>query len=566
MYRALGTMLWCVLVALSVLAGRGEARSTVVVETIDATVAGPGLDQEIVLVLHCFPGDGEAVVAVEVGLPPASLQITGGASARGRVGLSAGGLRVDYGGRPLAAVAVDTVRLQGRTGQLGEASGAVRLFSSAGPEVAHQVGLPFSVVPPLGVAARERPTRLLPGQEAQVEVDLQNSDAQGRAVAAVAWKWPAEVEPLAGRQAGNLEQELPSGAQATLVYRLRVDHDALPGVLVVKGTARGAGLSASPLPDLELRIGASPEVELVAPHPGAAVGEAVTVGYAWRNPGAEPMVLAGIAIDVPDGFREAAAALGTREFAVSADGRRLQLDGDQVLSPGAEARAELSGVPERSGPAQFAGWYRIGDDGAWLPARGEPLLAVSHRLASDSTTERPEPTDLQAVSQALEQALSGAVASLPAAAGASLELVAEDPAQARNWVVEDALQAALLEAGYRLPQAGGTEGADSRLHYRLLTSRVVYTPFRGGWNPFAAGYRREVTAAVVLRLEGPDGRIVWTRRLEGGGSDRVSTEAAGWLGGSKGVERVELDPDFRVVEVGLSSLIAGGLVVVFFAP
>ena len=58
-------LLWCTIwVVAALLVGKTqvEARSTLTARFAHKAIAGPGLDQQAMLYLHYFPGDGEAVV------------------------------------------------------------------------------------------------------------------------------------------------------------------------------------------------------------------------------------------------------------------------------------------------------------------------------------------------------------------------------------------------------------------------------------------------------------------------------------------------------------------------
>ena len=60
---------WCVLgvvVALWVAVVPASARSTLSARLDQPAIAGPALDQQAILYLHYFPGDGEAIVSAEL--------------------------------------------------------------------------------------------------------------------------------------------------------------------------------------------------------------------------------------------------------------------------------------------------------------------------------------------------------------------------------------------------------------------------------------------------------------------------------------------------------------------
>ena len=85
--------------------GAGEARTTFSVRTDYATVAGPGLEQVLTLLLHYFPGDGEAVLLTEIEFDPGLLAVGSATSAAGAAALHPGRIEIDYARAPLAEVA-----------------------------------------------------------------------------------------------------------------------------------------------------------------------------------------------------------------------------------------------------------------------------------------------------------------------------------------------------------------------------------------------------------------------------------------------------------------------------
>ena len=560
--------MWYLLLALSVWPGAAAAKSTVVARLAAPAIAGPGLPQKIDLYLHYFPGDGEAVRGVEVVPEAPVLSVEGGTSALGEAAAEGWRLRVEYGDGPLGHEAIDTVQVWLRSIRRGEASLEVRLYSSAEEAVAHRVQLTLEIAPPLGAVVSVEPTRLFPGQRTEVRIEVRNQDEGGRTIESVRWEWPAG---LAAGDACPLSSPVPSGQTATVRVPVTVATGVDPGNHVLGGAAAGAGMVGSPLPGGSLTVSPGLEAALEAPGPVVEVGAETTFDYVMRNPGPEALDIDAITVEVPDGFQDVAVAAGGAPGA-AAD-RRLALAGQVRLGPGEEFRASLHAVPMRAGPALWRGWYCLAGHDDPLPAAGRPVLAVALGNSARAGTRGPgapgPPTDVGAVTEALRLALVEAVASLPADRGQAIRLVADDATQKKNWVVEDALAAVLMDAGHRLRLDGEEKSAGpsaARLHYRLLSSKAVYTPRRGGWNPFISGQERQAVASVLLRLVEPGGQVTWARRVRSSSTDAVSGGAAEWLGGGQGVDRVEVPADFRALEMGLSGLIVGGLMFVFFIP
>lgn len=330
-------------------------------------------------------------------------------------------------------------------------------------------------------------------------------------------------------------------------------------------------MAGSPLPEIILRVVPGLQVSLEASAQPAEVGGLTEFGYMVRNPGPEALDIEAVTVDVPEGFHQVEMAAGGG-FQAEAD-RRMHLTGPVRLDPGEGLRVVVRAVPLRAGQSVWKGWYRPAGHRDWLPASGRPTLAVAMPAApevgSSAAMAGGPPTDIGAVTEALKAAMSGPVASLPVQEGTAIRLVADDATQKKNWVVEDALAAILMKAGHRLQLEVAEEvaaPAAARLHYRLLSSKVIYTPRRGGWNPFASGQERQTETSVLLRLVEPDGEVTWAHRIRSSGTDPIPGGASAWLGGGQGADRIEVPADFGILEVGLSGLIVGGLMFVFFVP
>jgi hypothetical protein len=136
-----------------------------------------------------------------------------------------------------------------------------------------------------------------------------------------------------------------------------------------------------------------------------------------------------------------------------------------------------------------------------------------------------------------------------------------------NWIVEDALLETFRQRGYRLlvrpPLVGEEVGI---IHYRLASSRVVYSPGEGSWLPFVGNRKkREAYGDLVLRLETqPDGLVRWERRVRAYGRDAVPSGSVDRLGGGTMLKRAIVEVENKAVERSLSASIIGGLVYIFF--
>ena len=360
---------------------------------------------------------------------------------------------------------------------------------------------------------------------------------------------------------------LKPGDGRSLDYGVRVRADASPGEVRLRGVVRTDRGVTSPLPDIVLEVLAAPQLEIEwqaipqeTEHPGALV-------CTWKNPGPDPVVLAALRMSAPHAIWDLQVDAGPFDVAIASDGRQVDLTGPVTLGPGESVPVVLRLTPQRPGAFQWRGSFLPAGHTELIPTgagtRVEVVLAPGGER--DQGEEKPQLTDVEMVCEALRQALGQALSEMPLGDGARVELAADASSQ-KNWMVADALTHALMAQGHH-PVLAGSDHPDGVLHYRLVAAKVVYTPRRGGWNPFRDGYRRELFGDVLLKLELADtGGMAWARVVAIRGVDEVASEAYEWLGSAKAVDRVEVDPDYRAVETSLSGLIVGGLFFVFFVP
>ena len=120
----------------------------------------------------------------------------------------------------------------------------------------------------------------------------------------------------------------------------------------------------------------------------------------------------------------------------------------------------------------------------------------------------------------------------------------------------------LLRRGVRVL----TDGGRHVLRYRVADAGVVYSPAGLSFGPFGGGRGREGRAVVYLRLEDTAQRVLWVRRVDGRRQDSSVSQPAAWLSAGEGFPQAEVEADHRYLELGLSGLIVGGLLFIFFAP
>ena len=556
--------------------GRGdgaEARSTLAARFAEKGIAGPGIEQTVVLYLHFFPGDGEAIVGARVGLDPGQIELAGVRSSLGRGRVGGEGLEIDYAEEPLAQECVDTLRVR-LVARVEEAQLQWRasIFSSLDPrgEAAHFTNAELAVGPPLGLEIEVIPRRFFPGERTDLRVVVHNRDALRRPIAEVAWEWPAGIAAGGEETITRWDPELQAGDRDTLEWQVRIEpRDS--GPLVLKGRAKADGVSGSLIPEVELQMLALPEARLRATPRTLEVGVPGSVAYQWVNTSAEPIELEGLRVEVGEAFARVSVSTARRDVdaAVVGDGeqRSVLLGRVGILEPGDSVQVEVETLPLRAGPFNWRSFAQPKGRREFIPLRRTAdLRVVAHQPEDGAAGEGAgqPPTDLQMVQQALGAGLRDRDFQLPLHPGAQLYLRPDTKGKG-NWIVEDALIAELMAQGFgiqlRAPQPGETDIAT--LAYRTVETRVVYAPLRKGWRLWRGGQRREASGDLFLRLE-KDGRVVWTERVKAFDADRIAGGRSEWLGGGDMVERTVVQPNNKLIERGLSASIIGGLFYIFF--
>ena len=175
------------------------------------------------------------------------------------------------------------------------------------------------------------------------------------------------------------------------------------------------------------------------------------------------------------------------------------------------------------------------------------------------------PTDVQLVSLALRKTLEDVLGELPLIPEARIFLQGQGES-ARDWIAEDVLMDVLIRGGFRIvlkqPQAGKSEA--EVLSYRLADPKVLYTPWKATWFPVRSWIQREAYGNLFLRLQGPGGKVLWTKRIKAYEMDRVPADRIELLGGGTAVTRTMSDTGSRIIERGLTASIIGGLLYIFF--
>ncbi len=547
--------------------GQVLARSTSAAHFVEGAVAGPDIEQMSVLSIRYFAGDGEAIVAARVGYDAKSLNISSVRSSRGRAYLQGDHhIQVDYRQRPLAGEVVDTLYIDLETVRSsGFLLWEVDIFSSLEEEVAHSISLSLPVEEAPAVFWTIEPPRLFQGEQAQLRVRIDNADGSGRALKHVEWEWPAGV--VVEKSMGWPEDSdgIEAGASALLSFDVRVSK-TLAGQMQVEAKGRVGEMGLVPLPSAIWQIDPLPVVELTADTMG--VGLAGTIICTWHNISDAPIDIAALRLDVNASFADIAlidAPQGT-QLVAEKENRHILLERVGEMAVGATRTVVLRATPHRPGPFVWKASVQPSGREGFIELSGQLTVEVlwgqesAKRVASE-----PLPTDLQLMGRAFALALQQQVDPLPVGREIPLYLESEDKSDA-NWIVEDALLEIFRKRGYRLLMRPPVEGEPvGIMHYRLVSSRVVYSPGTGGWLPWRAKHRREAYGDLMLRLETrPDAMVRWDKRVRAYLGDEVPRGSSDKLGGGTMVKRAIIEADNKAVERGLSFSIIGGLVYIFF--
>ena len=538
------------------------------------------------LYLSFFPGDGEAIVRAEIAFEPDEVVLGAIRSTVGSSELSEPGLLVvDYRMAPLGWGSRDTLQIDLAAGIRGADviwEGGVFSSADVAGTPAHTSTFGFSVEEPVSVEVDWEPKRLFPGESTSLELRFRNQDTKGRAVEGISWSWPDWLETDAPeREIWDHLLEPDSRMRST--YRVSVAPEAT-GSVTVKGRAETPDLKGSPLPDVVIDIAPAPRVSVRTSESFLILGEPADIEYVCHNPTGDTISIDALEVTVPDGFDDPAVSpledgLATVKVSSLDDPKRsIAVESIGPLAPGEAFELSVTATPKRTGPYAWVGRFRPEGGSDFVRLEGDVAVNVVRMPEAGEATEEEALrgdlfTDLEAVRMGLEANLSTALDDLPLEAGDRVALNSDDNEDDETWIVEEVLTSALLRKGYEVVVGKGAEGSDAVLSYRLVDSRAIYSPSGVSWRSMLfqpQTQQRESLGDLFLRLEGGLGagksRVAWARRIHSYRRDTVPAEGVRWLGASEAVDRSTVDPDNKILELGLSGLIAGGLVLVFFAP
>ena len=413
---------------------------------------------------------------------------------------------------------------------------------------------------------------------------IHNLDTDGRSLEALVWEWPEVVQMSDGLPA-ELATPVEAGDSIAVTCDLQVRTGAVETV-ALEGMAFSEAVHGSPLPAVTLELLPVPEASAAFSGGRAVRGSTGELQFTWRNDSQTPIPVVELRAPIPDSFREVAIMDGFRAAAQAeveptpsaqeispgwppAWPHLVVRPESGELAPGGEVQVSLMLVPTRSGLFALESVFYPETGGDPVPLPGDVVVRVveeAPRAGGEAEANAGALTDLEAVQSALQARVRRELADLPLATGSRIELQAAKKDD-RNWIAEDLLTAELIRRGYRVAvnSLDGSGETGATLSYRVVAARVVYSPERG-WNPMTAKRRREAVGDLFVTFENADRELSWIRRIQGYGVESIPSEGSQWLGGSETVDRVSLDRRNKVVEVGLSALIVGGLFFVFFAP
>ena len=280
-WRGLGVVvaLWATVVPAS-------ARSTLSARLDQPAIAGPALDQQSILYLHYFPGDGEAIVSAELKcLGNAQLQNVH--SALGKAQLEAASIAIDYATRPLAGEHIDTLYIDLVAAEVGNIDWSAAIYSSLDPQgaPAHQVEFDLTVRSPPAISWSIEPQRVYQGEHFDLRTIVRFDDASEGVLEELSWNWPPELSWPEGDAPQRWEGSLAPGQVDTLSWTVQVAPAHL-SPLPLAVTAQVSGQSPVDLAIQHLQVDPLPVMALEAGF--MEVGKRGPITCIWRNESVDP--------------------------------------------------------------------------------------------------------------------------------------------------------------------------------------------------------------------------------------------------------------------------------------
>lgn len=570
------TGLMSLLAVLAVHVAPAAARSTAAARFSVDAIAGPGIDHRVELYVHHFPGDGEAVLRLELTGNPETVRLREARSSLGRATAASGAVQVDYTAAPIASECVDTLDLELTwVGDAAKHEWSLAVYSTLdnrGDKPAHRSTVSMGMQAPVVVQVAPYPAQVFAGEEVRLALAVRNQDPQGRDVTRLRVEWPPGISGGVDTLRAAFSPPLSAGQSDTVRHPVQFA-DTLNGWLTLPVRVDAAQVAGSQAGPVSLEVLPLPTVRLDAPEDGMRMGQQATVACEWINTSGRQMELAAVRLQIGPGFTGVRAAgdgsnnARARIATAGSGAARIEVPEIGSLGPDERIRIEVETVPQRVGLHYWRAFARPAGRDRYIELSGNTTLMVT--LPADSAAGiQPEPAvqdDLEAIQAAIQSALLEGALDLPVRAGAAIELVAGDPGSG-DWVVADVLTAALMEQGYQVVLEAQDRPSRSMptLLYRIVDARVIYSPSGSGWHFWRRGLEREAFADVLLHLKEADGALVWARRVRAYATDHLSTGGLEKAGSGELVARTVVERDNSIVERGLSAGIIGGLVYIFF--
>ncbi len=567
-----------VIIALAVCCFFGQnvsARSTFTVRTDIAGIAGPDINYVLMLYLHYFPGDGEAIVGSELKIDPQEIELAKVVSQLGKSTIETNTIAIDYVQQPVSSERIDTLAITMKAKQapiMSNWQGQIFSTLDSGKEAAHRLTFQLAIEPPVKVNVGLTPLQLFPGEKVDMQAVVENKDVLGRDLQQVTWQWPEGLLVVAGKTTSEWEEGLASGTQDTLNWQIQVDrHRPERLELIAHGATDEVVGTPFLIPALEILP--VPIPQLVYADEVMEVGQVTTFKYRWNNPAASEIAIESLTIEIPATFSAVEVLNPPTGLSVTQPTKnqsgRIRLEEYQILGAGEVIELLVSVRPERPGPFAWPSWFRsVGHtEIPLLTGQIKVNVAGASVPLVDASKEIDFITDLEFVSAAFETALTRELTALPIEGGTQIRLQAEEKGD-RNWVVDDVLVRVLMDKGFVVTLKDvDTEGEGGHtLHYRLADAKVIYSRVKKGWLPFRFFEKREVQGDLFLRLTTAAGQLLWVAEAKAFATERVEVEDAELLGDSKIVERMIVKSEHKLVERVLSTSIISGLVLIFFSP
>ena len=422
-WRGLGVVvaLWAAVVPAS-------ARSTLSARLDQPAIAGPALDQQSILYLHYFPGDGEAIVSAELRcLGNARLQKV--RSTLGQAQLEGASIGIDYAARPLAGEHIDTLYIDLAAAEVGKIDWSAAIYSSLDPQgtPAHQIEFDLAVRPSPAISWSIEPQRVYQGERFDLRAIVRFDDASGTPLEQLNWSWPPELNWPEGDTPQHWEGSLAPGQADTLSWTVRVASGHL-GPLPLAVTARVSGQSPVDLATRHLQVDPLPVMAL---EPGfmmalgagfMEVGKRGPITCIWRNESADPIGLAALRLQVAPAFSDVSLIEGPPGAALVQSEEEtapsLLISGLDSLAAGAAIRVTLEAVPQRPGPFTWQSACKPLGREHFISLRGANTVRVVWKeIGQAQGGKKQTPTDLQLINQAFVLALDHQMDALPPTLG-----------------------------------------------------------------------------------------------------------------------------------------------------